>query len=87
MNARFVVFACATLVAGAPVAADPPKAPPRETVQPHGQVRQVVLASADAVPTPAAATDQQVPAAPKRPHVSRVSSCRCGDPQADPDQE
>ena len=86
MNARFVIFASAALSAGAPVAADPPKVPPREIVQPHGQAREVVLAAADAVPTPTPAPDQQSPAAPKRPRFTRVTSCRCGDPQAQPEE-
>jgi len=45
----------------------------------------VVLASADQVPAPPP-HEQQVTAPAKHPRVGRVTTCRCGDPQAQPEQ-
>jgi len=49
-----------------------------------GQQQPVVLASADRVRTPSVATPQPVSAPAKRP-APRVTTCRCGDPQPEPD--
>lgn len=46
---------------------------------------EVVLASADSVRSSPSVV-QQPSASPKRP-LPRVTTCRCGDPQASPDSE
>jgi hypothetical protein len=85
MLARFVTIAAAALTVAAPAAAEPARPQTQETAQPAS--RPIVLASADAVKTPAAASDQQAPV--KRPRVGRVTTCRCGDqiPQEDDSQQ
>jgi hypothetical protein len=84
MFVRFVLIA-ALAFAGEPAAA---AAPAKPASQPQSQSqpapREVVLASADDVATPAT-TSQQPPAAPKR-RVGRVTTCRCGDQPAQPEQ-
>ena len=83
MHARFVLIAAASLASGTAFAAEPVKPP----VQPAGQRQpappQVVLASADDVRVPS--TTEQPQTAPKRPR-GRVTTCRCGDPEAQPEQ-
>jgi hypothetical protein len=79
MHARFVLIA-ATLIGANAFAAEPHKAPDRSTAQPQTAAPALVLASAEAVRTPAPA-DQSAPAQAKRPRVGRVTTCRCGDPQ------
>ena len=86
MNARFILIAAAALMSASALAAEPcegscaePPAQPQHQPQP-----QVVLASAEDAhaPTPA---DQQSPTPPKR-RIARVTTCRCGDQQAQPEQ-
>ncbi len=83
MNVRFISIAAATAMAASAHAAEPAKPSP----QPAPQAQQrpdVVLASADRLQAPAAPSDQQVTT--PRPHrVARVTTCRCGDQQAEPD--
>ena len=85
MHARFVLIAAATLIGSAALAAEPLKPPPQPATQPQPRPVEVVLASADQVPA-AAAHEQQLAAPAKRPRVGRVTTCRCGDPQAQPEQ-
>ena len=88
MHARFVLIAAALMSANA-FAAEPHKAPDRSPAQPQTAAPSLVLASAEAVQTPAAA-GQSATAPGKRPRVGRVTTCRCGDPQpsdTDGDQE
>jgi hypothetical protein len=75
MLARSMMIAV-TLAATTAASAEPPKAQVQQASQPSN--RPIVLASAEAMKSPAAATDQQAPAKPAR--VARVTSCRCGDP-------
>lgn len=84
MIARSIVIA-ATLAGATAALAEPPKPQAQEAGEPSS--RPIVLASANAVKTPAVSADQQ--AAAKRPRVARVTTCRCGDPvpQDDSDQE
>ena len=77
MYARFVLIAAASLVSASAFAGDAPSVPVHPAAQP--QSAPVVLASADQVRAPSA--DQQAPAQPKR-RIARVTTCRCGDPQA-----
>ena len=83
MFARFVLIAAIALASG-PAYADPAKPAPRPTSQPQPAPHEVVLASADDVGA-APANVQQTPAAPKR-RIGRVTTCRCGDQPAQPEQ-
>lgn len=85
MNNRFIPIAAATLLSTASFAAEPTKAPEPAPAQPHPTSAQVVLASAEEVRAPAQAGQQQTPTPPKR-RVARVTTCRCGDQQAQPEQ-
>ncbi|MES2135529.1 MAG: hypothetical protein V4502_00535 [Pseudomonadota bacterium] len=82
MTARFLITAAAISLAGAAVA-EPAKndSPP----PPHARPA-VVLASADQAQPPAPQSGQQA-TTPIKHRVSRVTSCRCGDPQVDPEQQ
>jgi len=85
MHARFVLIAAATLLSGSAFAAQPAKPAPRPPAQPEPATPKVVLASAEVAQaqTPAA---QQGQATPKR-RAGRVTNCRCGDQEAQPDDE
>jgi hypothetical protein len=85
MHVRFAVVAAATLLGAAAVAAaEPASAPAKAPAQPQSHPAPVVLASADQVQAPAA--DAQPAAQPKRARVARVTTCRCGDPQVQPEK-
>jgi len=66
-------------------AAEPPKAPvqPKTRAQHSGAI---VLASAETVRSPAQGQSAQNPAPVKRV-IPRVTTCRCGDPQPEPDDQ
>ena len=81
MSARLVVIAAAMIAAGTAVAAEPPRDPKAAAPQPS-RPAQLMLASADQVPTPLA-PDQANPQPPKRPRAARVTTCRCGDQAAE----
>jgi hypothetical protein len=84
MSVRLLVIATAVTI-GTSALAEPPKTTDRETGQRVSRPAEVVLASADQVRTPDQVAQQN--AAPvKRPRVGRVTSCRCGDQQAQPDE-
>ena len=84
MLARFVLISAAFVSASA-FAADAPKPPMHPAAQPDSPPPAVVLASADQLHSQSA--DQQAPAQPKH-RVARVTTCRCGDPQAsDPEAQ
>lgn len=85
MQARFTIIAAVALTISTSAFAEPAKSrgapPPRPATQPA----EVVLASADNVRDVAPSADQ--PSAPvKRPRVARVTTCRCGDQQAEDQQ-
>ena len=86
MYTRVILVAAATLLSTSAIAAEPAKTPKPAPAQPQPQPAQVVLASADQVRAPAPAGQQQVPTPPKR-RFARVTSCRCGDQQAQPEDE
>jgi hypothetical protein len=86
MNVRFVLIAAAALASGTAFAAEPVKPPVQPAAQPQRAPAQVVLASADDMRAPSAG-DQQVATPPKRPRIGRVTTCRCGDQQAQPDSD
>ena len=79
MHARFVLIAAATLISGSAFAAGPAKPPVPAAQQPQPAQPQVVLASADDLR--GASADQPTQSPPKR-RIARVTTCRCGDPQA-----
>ena len=83
MYVRLVPIAAATLIGSAAFAAEPVKPPVQPATQPQPRP-DMVLASADQVPAPA--PREQQAAATKRPRVGRVTTCRCGDPQAQPER-
>lgn len=84
MYARLILIA-ATLTSTSAFAADPVKPATQPTVvQPKKATAPVVLASAGDVPAGATAT-QPAPTPPKR--RGRVTTCRCGDPQVQPEPE
>ena len=85
MLARFVLIAATTFIGGNAFAAEPAKPPVQPATRQQPAPAQVVLASADDVRVPSA-SDQQPSSAPKRPRIARVTTCRCGDPQAQPEQ-
>ena len=85
MHARFVLIAAATVMSTGAFAAEPSRPPVQPAAQPQPSTAPVVLASADDVRAPSA-PDQQVTTPPKRPRIARVTTCRCGDPQAQPEQ-
>jgi hypothetical protein len=84
MNARFVPIAAATLIGSAALAAEPVKPPVEPATQPQPRP-DVVLASADQIPV-SAPREQQATTPAKRPRAGRVTTCRCGDPQAQPER-
>lgn len=86
MLTRFSLIAAATLVSAAAYAAQPskPSRQPQTHSQPAPTVVPVALASADEVHV-SPVTDPQAPQTPKR-RIARVTTCRCGDPQAQPEQ-
>lgn len=89
MHARFVPIAAAMLAGSAAFAAEPAKPAAQAATQAATQAQprptEVVLASADQVPAPVP-HEQQAAAPAKHPRVGRVTTCRCGDPQAQPEQ-
>jgi hypothetical protein len=80
MHVRFAFLAAAALAGTSAYAAEAPKAPVRPAAQPQTSDPAVVLASADSL-RPANPADQQPATTPKR-RIARVTTCRCGDPQA-----
>lgn len=85
MHARFVLIAAAALMSTSAFAADPTSPAPQPPARPESSTPKVVLASAN-IEQPSTPSTQQAPATPKR-RVGRVTSCRCGDQQAQPDDE
>ena len=81
---KVVTILAAALLAGS-AAAEPPK---NATAKPAGagpRPTEVVLASAE---TPRATTPESQPnATPAKRRVARVTTCRCGDPQTEPDSQ
>ena len=85
MHARLMIIAAAALTISTSAFAEPAKTPAAKQPQPATPPAEVVLASADTVRVAAPSADQ--PAAPvKRPRVARVTTCRCGDQQAQDQQ-
>jgi hypothetical protein len=72
-------------ICGAAVA-EPPKAAPAKPAQTQARPTQIVLASAEQV----RGTSPEIPqanSAPAKRRTPRVTTCRCGDPQANPENQ
>jgi len=85
MLARILtVGAAVTLVGGSPAVAADQLQP--QNVQQANQRKQgaapTVLAAVDTVRVPDPLKSDQAAVAPKRPRAARVTSCRCGEPNA-----
>ena len=86
MHARFVVIAALAAMSGPAFAAEPAKPAPQPVEQAQQAPAEVVLASAEQAQAGAPAAQQ--PAVASKPHrVARVTTCRCGDQQAQPDDD
>ena len=86
MSFRIVFFAAATLISASAISAEPPKAPAHPPAQPQSRPADIVLASADEASNASPDANPQNSAPAKRPRVARVTTCRCGDPQAPQEQ-
>jgi hypothetical protein len=85
MQARLMIIAAAALTIATSAFAEPAKPHAAQPPQAATPPAEVVLASADTVHETAPSADQ--PTAPaKRPRVARVTTCRCGDQQAQEQQ-
>ena len=79
MHFRSAIFVATALAAASVAFAEPAKAPAASAARPAGHTAPVMLASADRVVGTVPAADVRSEQ-PKRPRA-RVTSCRCGDPQ------
>ena len=84
MLLRATLIAAVMTVGGAAFAEAPKSAPVRAAQAQSG--RDVVLASAETLRAPAPDAAQPSPAPTKR-RIARVTTCRCGEPQPDPDSQ
>ena len=86
MHARVIVVAASLLASASAFAAEPAAAPAAqpESAQPQVHRATIVLASADQANS--APADQQAQPAPRRARVARVTTCRCGDQQNQPEE-
>ena len=87
MHARFVLTAAAALISTTAFAADTAKPALQPPAQPESAAPKVVLASAHIEQSSAPATQQAAATTPKRRVAGRVTDCRCGDQEAQPDDE
>ncbi|MGN6057589.1 MAG: hypothetical protein ACTHOI_03290 [Sphingomicrobium sp.] len=84
MHARFAIIAAAGLALATSAAGQSTKTPAPQPNSAQAHPAPVVLASADHVAR--APTSEAAPAA--KPHrAARVTTCRCGDPQAAPQDD
>jgi hypothetical protein len=79
MSARLMMIAAAVLTIGTSALAEPARTEDHAN-QPASRPAAIVLASAEAAQAPAPAADQPTPPPAKR-RAARVTTCRCGDPQ------
>ena len=88
MFTRTLLIGSTILALAAPVAADPANPVQRDPAVEASANRpaQVVLASAEQVRAEVPAETQAAATPPKRPRAARVTSCRCGDQAAQPEQ-
>lgn len=86
MRAHLALLTAAMFIAGSASAQPAQPQDTRAAGQADEHRPNLVLASADSVPVQAPAADQPSQA-PKRPRAARVTSCRCGDQAATPDDQ
>jgi hypothetical protein len=84
MHARSIMMAAASLTFATQAAAEPPKTP---AVPSAGRPTPVIYASADQIVTPAPTPERPGTTTVKRPRAARVTTCRCGDPQPEPQEQ
>ena len=86
MTARVMIIAAAALsLSTGALAADPAKPDSRDAQASVPAAKELVLASAE-VKSPSPGGDPQV-AAPVKRRTARVTTCRCGDPQPQNEQQ
>lgn len=86
MTARIVMIAAALSLSTGAFAADPAKPDARNAqASAPAAARELVLASAE-VKSPPSSADPQL-AAPVKRRTARVTTCRCGDPQLQNEQQ
>jgi hypothetical protein len=85
MRPRLTIFVAMLILAG-PGLAQPARDQAAPAQQSQPRPAEVVLASAESVNVPTADSARPAPAPAKR-RIARVTTCRCGDPQADPDSQ
>ncbi len=74
------ILVCAVLVSASAFAADAPKTITRPADQQQQQAQPQVVLASEEVPTDSSQTPAA--AAPKRPRVARITTCRCGGPES-----
>jgi hypothetical protein len=79
-----VIAIAALLTVSGPALAEPAKNAADKTA-PQQRPAEVVLASADSVHATAPDAVPQQPPVPAKRRIARVTTCRCGDPQVDPE--
>jgi hypothetical protein len=86
MSVRVVIVALAAagFFGSAAFAADPVRPEPRQATQAPAHRTEIVLASADQVNSSPA--EQQAQSAPRHARVARVTTCRCGGQESQPDE-
>jgi len=78
MHTRYLLIASAALAMASTAAAEPAKPQPQPAAQPANRPAEVMMASADRLPTAVPAAAQEQPTVPaKRPRAARVTTCRC----------
>ena len=81
-----LTFIAGVLTIATAAIAEPPTSAPQKPAQPQGHPAEIVLASADAVPSPNPDASRNAPTPAKR-RIARVTTCRCGDPQTGADSQ
>ena len=89
MYRRYLMIASAALAFAGAAAAEPAKpADKPNAAQPaNNRPAEVVLASAEQLPTPAAVDQAQAVTPPKKPRAARVTTCRCAGQTGQNDQQ
>jgi hypothetical protein len=85
MMEKILTILATALIAGT-AAAEPPKGAPAKAAEAKPPAAEVVLASAETAHAAASQTAESNGAPVKR-RVARVTTCRCGDPQVEPDSQ
>ena len=86
MYARFIAIA-AILMSSSAIAADSAKPAPQPPAQSETAPAKVMLASAQLPAASPQTTEGQKIQPPPPPRHGRVTGCRCGDQEAQPDDE